>query len=74
MTSSMPVTADNVVLGDLGVVALRVLMATTDPGFGGDDEIITGDGDDIVLAGDGERHRRSLATATTWCSATSARS
>ena len=44
---------NNVVLGDLGVVLVGIVMATTDPGFGGDDEIITGDGDDIVLAGDG---------------------
>ena len=45
---------DNVVLGDLGLVVVGSLMATSDPGFGGDDEIITGDGDDIVLAGDGD--------------------
>jgi hypothetical protein len=30
---------DNIVLGDLGVVVVGSLMATTDPGFGGDDVI-----------------------------------
>ncbi len=45
---------NNVVLGDLGFVLIGFVMATTDPGFGGDDQIITGDGDDIVLAGDGD--------------------
>ena len=36
---------DNVVLGDLGAVRPASLAATSDPGFGGDDEITAGGGD-----------------------------
>jgi hypothetical protein len=43
-TSSDVGDGDNVVLGDLGFVIAGLLMETSDPGFGGDDEITAGEG------------------------------
>ena len=45
---------DNVGVGDLGSVIRRTPRSTSDPDFGGDDVITTGDGNDVVLGGTGD--------------------
>ncbi|MFB3886819.1 MAG: hypothetical protein ACE144_16445 [Thermodesulfobacteriota bacterium] len=50
--------ARDVVLGDNGrvfyVAGILTLVHTSDPQFGGDDAIVTGNGDDVVMGGSGD--------------------